>query len=84
MHVCNSDKNHKHARHEHEIALLKCYRDVNAFEGEHSHINNAFEKRKVGWEFGDNLITERRHGCNANACKRIRCTTQTLNIVIHS
>ena len=83
MYAYDLDKDHKITRDKHGIVLLKCYRDINALEGKHSHINNTFGKLKVGWEFGDNFISERRHRCNVNACKKIRCATQTLNIMTH-
>lgn len=70
MYTCDLDKDHKIMRDKCGIALLKCYIDTNALEGEHSHVNNTFGKRKVGWEFGDNLIAERRHRCNVNAYKK--------------
>ena len=71
MHACDLDKDHEIRRDKHGISLLKCYRDTNGLEGEHSHINNTFGKLKVGWEFGDNLIAERRHRYNINACNKI-------------
>ena len=83
MHAYALDKDYKITRDKHGISLLKCYRDANALEGERSHANNTFEKCKIGWEFGDNLIAERSNRCNVNACKKIRCTTQTLNIMTH-
>ena len=83
MHTHDLDKDHEITRDKYGIALLKCYRDTNALEGEHSHVNNTFGKRKVGWEFGDNLVAERRHRCNVNACKKNRYTIQTLNILTH-
>ena len=52
--------------------LLKCLRDTNALEGEHSHINNTVGKRPIGLEFVDHLLTERRHRSTINASKANR------------
>ena len=54
---------------QHGVAILNCKRDTNALEGQHSHINNTFGKRIVGWEFADSILAERRHRCNIDACK---------------
>ena len=43
------DKDYKITRDKHGIELLKCYRDTNALEGEHSHVNKHLENvRSVG------------------------------------
>ena len=55
---------------QHGVAILNCKRDTNALEGQHSHINNTFGKRIVGWEFADSILAERRHRCNIDACKK--------------
>lgn len=52
------------------VPLLNCNRDTNALEGQHSHINNTFGKSRVGWEFADAILAERRHRGNIDACKR--------------
>jgi hypothetical protein len=43
------------------IAFLRCDRDTNALEGEHSNISNTFGSHSMGLEFADDILAERRH-----------------------
>jgi hypothetical protein len=54
------------------IAFLRCDRDTNALEGEHSNISDTFGSHSMGLEFADNILAERRHRCNIKASKKNR------------
>lgn len=55
----------------HGISLLSCDRDTNAFEGDHSNINNTIGMRSVTLEFVDDLLAEHCHRSVVNDRKII-------------
>ena len=54
------------------IPLLVCKRDTNNVENSHKNLTGTFGSHRMGIEFADCLLAERRHRVNARASRKYR------------
>ena len=54
------------------IPLLACKRDTNNVENSHKNLTQTFGSHRMGIEFADCLLAERRHRVNARASRKYR------------